>query len=527
MTSLASKPGISGATVLSIPQNWDPAWFRSFVNNQLSNADVRNAIAGTNITITGNITGRATISATAGITTPLNLPAPASGTYTLQVTGAANQYAQVIQANTTTGESFGLVINGSTGPSDYALLVKNAFGTQTLLAIQDTQGSLGNNTAAGGVPMLTWNNVGNFTIATPNSGAPLTIDANPNDYSLKWSDGTHIGGLYLGTSAGDAIQIGSVSNHGVGLFVNGGTPALQIATSGQVTIVPATSASSLVVEGNSGVQTAQISGSSVTSNSYGLFINAGTNASDTALNVYNVSQSHQLFGVYGDGSFNLGYNGSNTTFYWAASNGYSFFDGVAAKLTLAVESSTSALSSGMFLSGGTGAGVITLQCYNAAQTTEVFVVEGDGTVYVPAIGTTASAANAYINNAASNSILRSTSSIRYKSNVRNLEPTATEIVMKLRPVVYNSKAAADDVTKDFLGFIAEEVAEIDPRVVEWVPEILESWVEKDPVTHRRWYRQKKGHVRPESVQYERLTVLLTAAFQKLRAEVDALKASQK
>jgi hypothetical protein len=66
-TALKTKPGINGANVLSIPNEWDAAWFRKFINNSLKGADVRNAIAGPGITITGNISSPyATISATGG-----------------------------------------------------------------------------------------------------------------------------------------------------------------------------------------------------------------------------------------------------------------------------------------------------------------------------------------------------------------------------------------------------------------------------------------------------------------------------
>lgn len=52
---LKSKPGITGANVLAIPKDWDPVWFRHFVNNQLKGADVRNAIGAGGITVSGNI----------------------------------------------------------------------------------------------------------------------------------------------------------------------------------------------------------------------------------------------------------------------------------------------------------------------------------------------------------------------------------------------------------------------------------------------------------------------------------------
>jgi hypothetical protein len=54
-TPLKSKPGLTGATALSIPKTWDPKWFRGFISNMLKGADVRNAIGVDGITITGNI----------------------------------------------------------------------------------------------------------------------------------------------------------------------------------------------------------------------------------------------------------------------------------------------------------------------------------------------------------------------------------------------------------------------------------------------------------------------------------------
>jgi len=66
-TPLPTKPGINGANVLSIPKDWDATWFRKFINNSLKGADVRNAIAGAGIAITGNISSPyAMISATGG-----------------------------------------------------------------------------------------------------------------------------------------------------------------------------------------------------------------------------------------------------------------------------------------------------------------------------------------------------------------------------------------------------------------------------------------------------------------------------
>lgn len=71
--ALASKPGLTGATVLSIPKNWDSAWFRGLINNVLKGADVRNAIGVNGIKVTGNI---ASPYATIGFGAPVTLPGP-------------------------------------------------------------------------------------------------------------------------------------------------------------------------------------------------------------------------------------------------------------------------------------------------------------------------------------------------------------------------------------------------------------------------------------------------------------------
>lgn len=50
------KPGLTAGTIKTIPKTWDDHWFRRFIANFASGADVRNAIAGPGISITGNIT---------------------------------------------------------------------------------------------------------------------------------------------------------------------------------------------------------------------------------------------------------------------------------------------------------------------------------------------------------------------------------------------------------------------------------------------------------------------------------------
>lgn len=125
-------------------------------------------------------------------------------------------------------------------------------------------------------------------------------------------------------------------------------------------------------------------------------------------------------------------------------------------------------------------------------------------VHFPSIGTTASAANAFLDNANSNRLLRSTSSARYKHEVEPVRDEQWRRLMSLRPVTYASLAEADRDDWRWYGLIAEEVAEIDPKLVHHV-------------------QSDDGESVPDGVQYERLTVLLIAALQKQDARVAELE----
>jgi hypothetical protein len=129
----------------------------------------------------------------------------------------------------------------------------------------------------------------------------------------------------------------------------------------------------------------------------------------------------------------------------------------------------------------------------------LFFVRSDGAVNTgsatssPYNNTTAAAANL---NVSSNGFLgRSTSSIRYKENVRDY----TGSIDALRPVMFNSINEDDD--KDYAGFIAEEVHET--GLVEFV--------------------QYDDQGRPDAVNYANMVALLVKEIQDLKAEVAALK----
>lgn len=123
-----------------------------------------------------------------------------------------------------------------------------------------------------------------------------------------------------------------------------------------------------------------------------------------------------------------------------------------------------------------------------------------GVTKVPNVGTTASAANAFLDSANANNILRSTSSIRYKQDVTNLEQEIADRLFALQPIRYRSKAEADDPNLWWYGLIAEEVAKVDPRLC-----------------HYR--KDENGNLLPDGVQYERLSVLLLDVVQRMHTSL--------
>jgi hypothetical protein len=122
-----------------------------------------------------------------------------------------------------------------------------------------------------------------------------------------------------------------------------------------------------------------------------------------------------------------------------------------------------------------------------------------GNIVCPAIYSRTSAIAANIGMDAAGGFFRSTSAMKYKQDVRDLESVDINL---LRPVRYKSKCEGDDQTKDHLGLIADEVSQAGFEEL---------------VT-----RGAEGEI--EGFQYERLTVILLKSIQELKAELDALKA---
>lgn len=133
--------------------------------------------------------------------------------------------------------------------------------------------------------------------------------------------------------------------------------------------------------------------------------------------------------------------------------------------------------------------------------TGAFGISGSGRIS-PASGTTASAAN--VEQAGDGSLLRrSTSSLRYKTDVRTLEDDS--IIDLLRPIVSKSKCEGDDQAIDRYSFAAEEVHALGlPGLVHYVEE--------------------GGKQIPDGVQHPSIIPFAVRRLQKHGARLDSIEA---
>jgi hypothetical protein len=117
--------------------------------------------------------------------------------------------------------------------------------------------------------------------------------------------------------------------------------------------------------------------------------------------------------------------------------------------------------------------------------------------------TTASAANCFVQTGGF--LLRSTSSIKYKTNVETIQDQYADAILGCRPVWYQSTCEADKPDWGYWGFIAEEVAAIDPRLC--------FFKEEDD-----------GTLEPEGVQYDRFVPHLLNLIQRQKEQIEAMEA---
>jgi len=119
-------------------------------------------------------------------------------------------------------------------------------------------------------------------------------------------------------------------------------------------------------------------------------------------------------------------------------------------------------------------------------------------------------------------ILRSTaSSIKIKKDVEDLWDSQADLVLQLRPVKYFSKKVENvDIRIKHYGFIAEEVALIDPRLVDWrFTRVLEDqWGNNGELIY-----EELENPEPEGVDYCKIPILLTNIVKRQKNKIKSLQ----
>ena len=115
-----------------------------------------------------------------------------------------------------------------------------------------------------------------------------------------------------------------------------------------------------------------------------------------------------------------------------------------------------------------------------------------------------------------------------RTEVDDVESDYIDGFLELRPVWHRPTCPSDDPSPGHWGFIAEEVARIDPRLVRYTyadEAYEEVEVGDDGGGARRERRLRPGarRTRPDSVAYDRMTVLLQAVAKRQQAELETLE----
>ena len=128
--------------------------------------------------------------------------------------------------------------------------------------------------------------------------------------------------------------------------------------------------------------------------------------------------------------------------------------------------------------------------------------------------TSAVSGNVTVNS--SGRLQRATSSSKYKTNIETLEDSYADAVSGCRPVWYRSTCEGDNPNHGWWGFIAEEVAEIDPRLVHWKT-VEVTYDEKGSAV------ETPCDPEPEGVAYDRFVPHLLNLIKRQKEQIEAME----
>jgi len=159
--------------------------------------------------------------------------------------------------------------------------------------------------------------------------------------------------------------------------------------------------------------------------------------------------------------------------------------------------------------------------------TERLRLNSGGKLTVPGAYTSTTTGGGALYVEADGDFLRYTSSLKYKTDVETIENTRADAILNCRPVWYRSKCSNDIKTEGaeksdwgWYGFIAEEVAEIEPRLVNWA---TKDAVLQEDGTNKSVERDPSDY-EAEGVRYENFVPLLVNLVKRQQAAIETLEA---
>jgi hypothetical protein len=124
-------------------------------------------------------------------------------------------------------------------------------------------------------------------------------------------------------------------------------------------------------------------------------------------------------------------------------------------------------------------------------------------------------------------LLRFTSSSKYKTDIETLEDTRADNILNCRPVWYKSTCANDIKTEGgtksdwgWYGFIAEEVATVDPRLVSWA---TKDSVETEGSANNKSVERDPSKYTAEGVRYDNFVPLLVNLLKRQKSQIEVLE----
>jgi len=114
---------------------------------------------------------------------------------------------------------------------------------------------------------------------------------------------------------------------------------------------------------------------------------------------------------------------------------------------------------------------------------------------------------------------RNSSSIKYKIDVEDLTDEEANVVFDLRPVTYKSLCTHDPETVRYLGFIAEEVANLDPSLVIWLTRKPTGEFDEDGIP----IFEDIIPPDPDGFTYDKLSVLLQKIIKRQNDQINSLE----